>query len=90
MTVAQATAAFEQTAPKYRGLAGLVRKHYFLTESGDRAGGIYLWESRAAADACYDAAWRDMVSRKYGAPPDVVFVENPVTVDNLAGTIART
>ena len=49
-TVAEITKTFEATAPKYMGLAGLVSKNYFLTEDGARAGGIYIWESRADAD----------------------------------------
>ncbi len=87
MNLAQATAAFEQTAPKYLGLPGLVRKHYFVTESGDRAGGIYVWRTRAAAEACYNAQWRAMVTAKYGHAPEVIYVENPVVVDNVAGRI---
>lgn len=89
MTVAAATAAFYQTAPKYLGKPGLVRKHYFVTESGDRAGGIYLWKTKAAAEACYDADWRAMVTAKYGHPPEVVYVENPLIVDNVAGRIEK-
>jgi len=89
MSVAEATTAFEQTAPKYLGLAGLVRKHYFVTEAGDRAGGIYLWTSKAHAQACYSPQWREMVTSKYGSPPEVVYVESPVIVDNLLGRIER-
>jgi hypothetical protein len=48
-TVAEAAAVFKSTAPKYLGKPGLVRKHYYITEVGDRAGGIYLWESKADA-----------------------------------------
>ena len=47
-TVEQAAAVFQSTAPKYVQLPGLRRKHYFLSEQGDRAGGIYFWDSRAA------------------------------------------
>ena len=46
-TVAEAAKVFNSTAPKYLGKAGLVRKHYYITEAGDRAGGIYLFASRA-------------------------------------------
>jgi hypothetical protein len=52
-SVAEAAAIFQSTAPKYLGKPGLIRKHYYVTEAGDRAGGIYLWESKAAAEACY-------------------------------------
>lgn len=39
-TVAEAATVFKSTAPKYLGKPGLVRKHYYITEAGDRAGGI--------------------------------------------------
>jgi hypothetical protein len=60
---------FESSAPKYRGLPGLVRKYYILSEDGRTAGGVYLWESRAAAERVYDAEWRQRVTALYGAEP---------------------
>ena len=89
-TLEQAAATFRSTAPKYLGRPGLVRKHYYLSESGDRAGGIYFWESKAAAEACYTPEWAAGVAEKYGSPPDVLYVEVPVTVDNVANTIEST
>jgi Putative mono-oxygenase ydhR len=89
-TVAEAAAVFKSTAPKYLGKPGLVRKHYYITEAGDRAGGIYFWESKAAAEACYTRDWKAMVIEKYGAPPDILYAEVPVSVDNLARVIEPT
>ena len=86
-TVAEATKVFNSTAPKYLGKAGLVRKHYYITETGDRAGGIYLWESKADAEACYTREWKAMVTDKYGSPPEILYAEVPVTVDNVANVI---
>jgi hypothetical protein len=86
-TVAEAATVFKTTAPKYLGKPGLVRKHYYVTEVGDRAGGIYLWESKAAAEACYTAEWKAMVTEKYGSPPDILYAEVPVSVDNVARVI---
>src|SRR5690606_7668808 len=86
-TVEQAAEAFRSTAPKYLGMPGLVRKHYYVSESGDRAGGIYFWESRAAAEACYTQQWRDTVAARYGSPPEILFIEVPVTVDNVTNAI---
>jgi hypothetical protein len=86
-TVEQAAEVFRSTAPRYLGKPGLVRKHYFVGEGGDRAGGIYVWESRAAAEACYTPEWRAMVTGKYGVPPEIVYAEVPVSVDNVAKTI---
>jgi hypothetical protein len=67
-----------------------VRKYYVRTEDGGRAGGIYLWESRAAADAVYNGEWRERVEKLYGAKPTFTWFGTPVIVDNLAGgTIAK-
>lgn len=86
-SVAEAAAVFESTAPKYLGKAGLRRKHYYVTEDGDRAGGIYLWESKAAAEACYTREWQAMVTDKYGAPPEILYATVPVSVDNVTNRI---
>lgn len=86
-SVPEAAAVFKSTAPKYLGKPGLVRKHYYVTEAGDRAGGIYLWESKAAAEACYTREWKAMVTEKYGVPPDILYAEVPVSVDNIAKII---
>lgn len=87
-TPAEAAAVFESTAPKYLRKPGLIRKHYYLSEHGDRAGGIYLWKSRADADACYTEEWKAMVTAKYGVPPEVLYASMPVSVDNITETIA--
>ena len=86
-TVEEATAVFEYTAPKYLGMPGLVRKHYCLTEAGDRVVGIYLWKSKADAEACYTAQWKAAVAAKYGAAPEILYAAVPVTVDNAQQAI---
>ena len=86
-TVDEAAAVFKSTAPKYLGKPGLVRKHYYITEAGDRAGGIYFWKSKADAEACYSHEWNTMVTDKYGSPPDILYAEVPVSVDNVANVI---
>ena len=74
-------AAFEASAPSYQGVPGLLRKHYLRAEDGSVGGGVYLWESREAAEAVYDEAWRARLEQRYGAPPVVELFESPVTVD---------
>lgn len=85
--VAEAKRRFLSSAPKYVELAGLLRKHYVLSEDGRSAGGIYLWENRAAAEAVYSGEWRARVAALYGAEPVVTWFDSPVTVDNLTGLI---
>ena len=66
-------------------LPGLVRKYYVRSEDGSSAGGIYLWESRAAAEAVYSGEWRERVEKLYGAKPTIIWFDSPVIVDNVAG-----
>jgi len=87
LSVQEAAAIFSGTAPRYLGKAGLVRKHYYITEAGDRAGGIYFWKSKGDAEACYTNDWQAMVAGKYGAPPHIDYAEVPVSVDNVANVI---
>jgi len=85
VTLEEATKMFESTAPKYQNLPGLVRKYYLRSEDGRRAGGVYLWESKAAAEKTYSGEWKARVKLLYGSEPDIVYFDTPVIVDNLAG-----
>lgn len=88
ITGEEARSIFLTTAPTYRGVQGLLRKHYVLSEDGLMAGGVYLWNSRAEAEAMYTESWRSFVREKYGTEPTVTYFESPVTVDNVAQQIS--
>jgi heme-degrading monooxygenase HmoA len=85
VSLEEAQRMFEQTAPKYQNLPGLVRKYYLRSEDGRTAGGVYLWESKAAAEKVYNAEWRERVAKLYGNAPQVAYFDTPVIVDNAAG-----
>ena len=85
LTLAEAIRRFEGSAPKYQNLPGLIRKYYIRSEDGRVAGGIYLWESRQAAERVYNGEWRERVEKLYGAKPTITWFDSPVIVDNLAG-----
>jgi hypothetical protein len=87
ITLDQARETFLSTAPKYQDVAGLIRKYYLLSEDGATAGGVYLWRSRADAEALYTESWRTFVRGKYGTHPVVTYMDSPVVVDNLTGEI---
>ena len=87
ITREQARSIFLSTAPKYREVPGLIRKVYVLSEDGATAGGIYLWNSRAEAEAMYTDSWRAFVREKYGTDPTVTYFESPVVVDNVTQQI---
>lgn len=86
MSLEEAARTFESTAPKYKDLPGLVRKYYLLSEDGCRAGGVYLWETRAAAEAVYNGEWKSRVQQVYGSTPQIMWFDTPVIVDNQAGS----
>jgi hypothetical protein len=89
ITLDEARTIFRTTAPKYREVPGLVSKHYVLSDGGRAAGGMYLWKTRADAEAMYTDAWREFVRGKYGTDPSVTYFECPLIVDNLAGRIVE-
>ena len=67
---------FEASLPRYRAVPGLLRKFYILSPDG-QLGGIYLWESRAAADAFYDDAWHADIQERYGQPANLLVFDSP-------------
>jgi heme-degrading monooxygenase HmoA len=72
--------SFEASAPAYQSIPGLLRKHFLRAEDGATGGGVYLWESRAAAEAWYTDEWIERIRGKFG-PPTIDWFESPVTVD---------
>lgn len=76
-------------ANRFRSIPGLVRKNFLYSEEQGLAGGVYLWESREAAAACYaeGGPWRQAFTSTFGTEPQIDFYETPVVVDNAAGEI---
>ncbi|MBN3851810.1 monooxygenase [Paraburkholderia sp. Ac-20340] len=83
----EARRLFLKAAPKYREVAGLLRKYYVLSEDGTAGGGVYLWNSRAEAEAMYTESWKALARETYGADPSVTYFESPVVVDNVMDEI---
>ncbi len=71
------------TAPIYRDLGqkGLIRKDYLNGETG--TGGVYLWDSRASAEAWFTEARIADLTQRFGARPRLTWYDTHVTVDNL-------
>lgn len=72
----------EANASLYKGFDGLIRKYYVRSQEGTEVGGVYLWEDKDAAEACYDDAWHERVTAAYGVEPVITWLETPVIVDN--------
>ena len=87
MTPDEARLMFLSTAPRYQGIAGLTRKYYYLSQDGKTVGGVYLWNSRAEAEAMFDDSWRASMQDKYDTDPSIEYFDCPVVVDNLTNEI---
>lgn len=68
------------SVPQYRAVPGLLRKYF--TIGADDFGGVYLFASRAAADAWFTEAWRARVVTTYGKPATMTYYDVPVVLDN--------
>ncbi|HSQ62340.1 MAG TPA: hypothetical protein VLM85_03975 [Polyangiaceae bacterium] len=86
-TLEEARSVASARAPTYLNVPGLLRKNFCLSEDGKRAGGVYVWDSKARAEAFYTPEWRQLVTGLYGAAPEIVYMHSPVMVDNSTGRI---
>lgn len=80
-----AIAAGKASAPAFFGAKGLIRKYYLNGDEG--GGGVYLWESREAAEAWYNDEWWVRMEKGFGVRPKLTYYDNHVVVDNEAGEV---
>jgi hypothetical protein len=73
-------------ATRFQSVPGLIRKQFLYSDDGI-AGGVYLWETREAAEACYRGPWLDNVRKISGADPDIAWFDTPIVVDNASRKI---
>jgi len=83
-TAEEMSAQFQAAVPVFQNVTGLLTKYFYVSEDGRRAGGIYVWASRADADRLYaeKGEWRAFVEKKFGSPPTIDFLNSPVMIDN--------
>lgn len=79
---------FQTVAPYFRTVPGLLRKAFLY--DGRRAGGVYLWESRDAAERAYSGPVRAMIRERYGVEPEIAYFETPVVIDSMAAEAVST
>ena len=89
LTKEKADRLFAETAGIYVGVPGLVRKYFGYSEDGRTVVGIYLWESKAAADAFYNADWIAGVASRWGAMPQRADWQVPQVVESREGRVIR-
>lgn len=78
---------FGQTASLYLGVPGLVRKYFGHSADARQVIGIYIWRSRADADAFYSPEWMEGVRSRWGTMPVKTEWEIPQLVESEEGRI---
>ena len=78
---------FQAVAGNYLGVPGLIRKYFGLTEDAAGVIGIYLWETKEAADAFYSDEWKAGVTERWGAAPLRQEWVVPVVAESTAGRV---
>jgi hypothetical protein len=76
----------KRIAARFQTIPGLIRKQFLYSDRGV-GGGVYLWESREAAEACYRGPWRDNIRNMFGVEPEIIWFDSPVVVDNVSHEI---
>jgi hypothetical protein len=88
ITREQRVEQMKQASARFQSVPGLIRKQFLYDEARGLGGGVYLWETREAAEACYRGPWRDSVRKAAGgSEPEIAWFESPVVVDNESRTI---
>lgn len=70
---------FRDSIPRYMATEGLLRKNVIYQDG--LGGGVYLWESREAAEKAYSPEWTAYMTEKYNHPPQLTYYEMPITMD---------
>jgi Putative mono-oxygenase ydhR len=86
--LAACAAHFRAIAPGFRTVPGLIRKQVIYADDG-WAGGVYLWQTRAAAEAFYARPWLDGIREPYGMDPQVKYFETACITDNATGAVLQ-
>ena len=84
--LAACAAHFRSIAPDFRAVPGLIRKQFIYAEDG-WAGGVYLWQTQAAAEKFYAGPWLDGIRNRYGMDPQIKFFQTACITDNAAGAV---
>ncbi len=82
VTADQLDAAFNEAAPRFRNVPGLIRKQFMRSKDCRTAGGVYLWNDESAARAFMDERVAPMIREKFHVEPTIDFYESPVIVEN--------
>ncbi len=74
------------TLERWTNFPGLIRKTYVRADDMTCMG-IYLWESKKAAQKGHDEAWLDKAEAKWGNRPTITYFDAFMELDNRHGDV---
>lgn len=80
-------AHFARIAPDFTKVPGFLRKQFICSSDGRIAGGVYMWESRAAAERFYNGPWHKGIIERYGNAPRIQYFETVALADVASGFV---
>ena len=83
---AACAARFRIIAPGFRSVPGLIRKQFIYADDG-WAGGVYLWRSRADAEAFYAGRVAKRHPRALRHGPRIRYFHTAAVSDNSTETV---
>ena len=78
-------AGFKAAEARFRAAPGLLRKYFAYDEGAHTGHSVYLWESEEAARRFFDDAFLAGFKEKFGAVPELFYVDTLMVIDNEAG-----
>lgn len=78
---------FKMAESRFRGLAGLQRKYFCYDENSGRGLSVYLWDSKAAAEAVFTEAFIGGFEASFGVRPSIRYIDTLMIVDNAADEV---
>jgi len=88
MSLAEYKAKMMQTVPRYREMPALLRKNYIYDGERHLGGAVYVFETKAHAEACFSDEFIKRVTAGYGNP-EIRYFETPILIDNQAKTVTE-
>uniref|UniRef100_UPI00333F70EB hypothetical protein n=1 Tax=Castellaniella defragrans TaxID=75697 RepID=UPI00333F70EB len=70
----------ETNLEKFSKVQGLLTKYFLNGDAG--GGGVYIWESKEAADQWYTPEWQAANVKRFGSEAKLTVYDNYVILDN--------
>ncbi|MGB0383404.1 MAG: hypothetical protein ACPGWR_01150 [Ardenticatenaceae bacterium] len=76
---------FKASEARFRAMPKLIRKQFCYDEATHTGHSVYLWESEADARAFFKDEFLTRFEAKFGARPELIYIDTLMVIDNEAG-----